>query len=163
MAGRQRGSGGGGRVGVGVGLVLAAWASKLNLGVPGTAYMKLFPVECSDEEEHLSRASLNILLPLQPGDSTAANGGAAAATPALAEGTAAQADGGAAGPAFSLFAFPAYDNFCGQMYPAGWVQAVQARSTPSHQWRVVWDTAAYAPCHPVSLRQVPADFICISL
>lgn len=98
----------------------------------------------------------------RPGDSTAANGGAAAATPALAEGTAAQADGGAAGPAFSLFAFPAYDNFCGQMYPAGWVQAVQARSTPSHQWRVVWDTAAYAPCHPVSLRQVPADFICIS-
>jgi len=32
-----------------------------------------------------------------------------------------------------------------------------------HPLQVVWDTAAYAPCHPIDLREVPADFICLSL
>lgn len=100
---------------------------------------------------------------LQPGDKSKADGSAAGGTPPPASSTAAPGDSGATGPAFSLFAYPAYDNFHGKISPASWVQAVQARSTPGHQWRVVWDTAAYAPCHPVSLRQVPADFICISL
>ncbi|KAL4443065.1 hypothetical protein ABPG77_008556 [Micractinium sp. CCAP 211/92] len=97
----------------------------------------------------------------QPGNRSNADGSAAGGTPPPASSTAGPGDSGA-GPAFSLFAYPAYDNFHGKISPASWVQAVQARSTPGHQWRVVWDTAAYAPCHPVSLRQVPADFICIS-
>lgn len=29
--------------------------------------------------------------------------------------------------------------------------------------QVIWDTAAYAPCHPINLAEVPADFICLSL
>lgn len=49
------------------------------------------------------------------------------------------------------------------MNPAEWVRAVQAKSTPGHEWRVVWDTAAFAPCHPLDLGEVPADFACISL
>ncbi|KAL4457811.1 hypothetical protein ABPG75_012676 [Micractinium tetrahymenae] len=94
----------------------------------------------------------------QPTGSGAGNGTAAAG----GTGGTPENGGSSPGPSFSLFAFPAYDNFSGAMCPAGWVQAVQAKSSPGHQWRVVWDTAAYAPCHPVSLRQVPADFICIS-
>lgn len=93
----------------------------------------------------------------------AVTGTAGSAPPAASSGAASANGGAPAGPPFSLFAFPAYDNFSGKMCPAGWVQAVQAKSAGGHQWRVVWDTAAYAPCHPVSLRQVPADFICISL
>lgn len=76
------------------------------------------------------------------------------------------ASGAAAAPgapkACSLMAYPAYDNFSGKINPAEWVAAVQAKSTAEHEWRVVWDTAAYAPCHPIDLRAVPADFACIS-
>lgn len=118
--------------------------------------------------------------------------------------------GSSSEPAYSLFAFPAYDNFSGKISPAEWVKAVQAKSTPGHQWKVragvwrlqksgscmagsgrclnevhtvelcsvpehcfcaswllgaqvIWDTAAYAPCHPINLAEVPADFICLSL
>lgn len=67
-----------------------------------------------------------------------------------------------AAPSHSLFAFPGYDNFSGRMAPRDWVRAVQAKSRPGHEWRVIWDVAALAPCHPISLRDVPADFICIS-
>ncbi|KAI7838435.1 hypothetical protein COHA_007698 [Chlorella ohadii] len=78
-------------------------------------------------------------------------------------GTAANGSSNGGGqPAFSLFAYPAYDNFSGKMNPAEWVKAVQAKSTPGHQWKVIWDTAAYAPCHPINLAEVPADFICLS-
>ena len=80
-----------------------------------------------------------------------------------AEGTAANGTAPSSAPTYSLFAFPAYDNFSGKISPAEWVKAVQAKSTAEHEWRVIWDTAAFAPCHPVSLREVPADFICISL
>jgi molybdenum cofactor sulfurtransferase len=76
--------------------------------------------------------------------------------------TSGSANGGGGEPAYSLFAFPAYDNFSGKMNPAEWVKAVQAKSTPGHQWKVIWDTAAYAPCHPINLAEVPADFICLS-
>ena len=40
------------------------------------------------------------------------------------------------------------DRFC-----ASWLLGTQ----------VIWDTAAYAPCHPINLAEVPADFICLSL
>lgn len=35
-------------------------------------------------------------------------------------------------------------------------------ATPARPTQVLWDTAALAPCHPINLREVPADFICIS-
>lgn len=39
-------------------------------------------------------------------------------------------------PTYSLFAYPARDNYDGVMYPLKWVQAVQAKSTPGHKWKV---------------------------
>ena len=62
------------------------------------------------------------------GHSTAANGSAAAAD--------GSSNGSSGEPAYSLFAFPAYDNFSGKISPAEWVKAVQAKSTPEHQWKV---------------------------
>lgn len=50
----------------------------------------------------------------------------------------AAAGGGAVSepPAFSLFAYPAYDNYAGVMFPLPWVEGVQARSNATHVWKV---------------------------
>ena len=76
-------------------------------------------------------------VPLQPsgahgggsGNHGAANGSAAAASNGSSSSSSNE-------PAYSLFAFPAYDNFSGKISPAEWVKAVQAKSTPGHQWKV---------------------------
>lgn len=39
-------------------------------------------------------------------------------------------------PAYSLFAYPAYDNYAGVIYPKSWVRQVQALSTDQHKWKV---------------------------
>lgn len=39
-------------------------------------------------------------------------------------------------PTYSLFAYPAYDNYAGIMYPLSWVRGVQARSNATHVWKV---------------------------
>lgn len=49
-------------------------------------------------------------------------------------------------PAYSLFAFPAYDNFSGKIGPAQWVKAVQAKSTPGHQWKVGGGEGSVGQC-----------------
>lgn len=64
--------------------------------------------------------------------------------------------------AYSLFAFPAEDNFAGVKYPLKWVQAIQAKSTDSHEWKVLVDAAAYVPTQPLDLSATPADFVSIS-
>ena len=35
-------------------------------------------------------------------------------------------------------------------------------STPTHQWKVLLDAAAFVPTQPLDLRQYPADFVTIS-
>jgi selenocysteine lyase/cysteine desulfurase len=57
----------------------------------------------------------------------------------------------------SLFAFPAQSNFSGVRHPLDWVQEAQTRG-----YHVLLDAAAYAPTSPLSLAQVPADFVAIS-
>lgn len=36
----------------------------------------------------------------------------------------------------SLFVYPAYDNYCGVLYPLRWVEAIRAKSTRHHKWLV---------------------------
>ncbi|KAL6774590.1 hypothetical protein ACKKBG_A25570 [Auxenochlorella protothecoides x Auxenochlorella symbiontica] len=65
-------------------------------------------------------------------------------------------------PTYSLFAYPARDNYDGVMYPLKWVQAVQAKSTPGHKWKVLLDAAAFAPTAPLNLTETPADYVILS-
>jgi hypothetical protein len=65
-------------------------------------------------------------------------------------------------PAYSLFAYPALDNYAGVMYPLRWVAQAQASSTRHRRWKVLLDAAAYVPTHRLNLTQVPADFVCVS-
>jgi len=57
----------------------------------------------------------------------------------------------------SLFAYPAQSNFSGVRHPLHWVKA--ARSQGYH---VLLDAAAFASSSPLSLADVPADFVAIS-
>ncbi|GAB4818580.1 hypothetical protein N2152v2_005626 [Parachlorella kessleri] len=65
-------------------------------------------------------------------------------------------------PAYSLFGYPAYDNYAGVMYPLSWVKEVQARSNKTHVWKVLLDAAAYVPTHKLNLTETPADFVDLS-
>ncbi|KAG1671558.1 hypothetical protein FOA52_011280 [Chlamydomonas sp. UWO 241] len=66
---------------------------------------------------------------------------------------------GSGEPIYSLFAYPAEDNFAGVKYPTRWVESVRAKSTPSHRWLTLVDAAAYAANTPLDLKQFPADFV----
>jgi selenocysteine lyase/cysteine desulfurase len=57
----------------------------------------------------------------------------------------------------SLFAFPAQSNFSGVRHPLPWVHEAQTRG-----YHVLLDAAAYVPTSPLSLTQVPADFVAVS-
>jgi selenocysteine lyase/cysteine desulfurase len=57
----------------------------------------------------------------------------------------------------SLFAFPAQSNFSGVRHPLRWVKDAQARG-----YHVLLDAAAYVPTSPLSLSEVPADFVALS-
>jgi selenocysteine lyase/cysteine desulfurase len=59
--------------------------------------------------------------------------------------------------ASSLFAFPAQSNFSGVRHPLEWVRDAQQRG-----YRVLVDAAAYLPSSPLSLADVPADFVALS-
>lgn len=63
---------------------------------------------------------------------------------------------------YSLFAFPAKDNYSGVLYPLSWIKAIQNKSTKFHKWFVLLDAAAFVPTHRLDLTQYPADFIAIS-
>ena len=65
-------------------------------------------------------------------------------------------------PTYHLFAFPAEDNFAGVKYPLSWIEAVQQKSTEHEIWKVMLDAAAFVGTQPLSLRQFPADYACIS-
>lgn len=47
-------------------------------------------------------------------------------------------------------------------YPLSWASRVRAKSTPTHQWKVLIDAAAYVPTQPLDLSVVPADFVTVS-
>jgi selenocysteine lyase/cysteine desulfurase len=57
-----------------------------------------------------------------------------------------------------LFAFPAQSNFSGVRHPLDWVRPAQQRG-----FRVLLDAAAYLPTHALSLHNVPADFVVLSI
>ncbi|MFL5581508.1 MAG: aminotransferase class V-fold PLP-dependent enzyme [Gemmatimonadaceae bacterium] len=56
-----------------------------------------------------------------------------------------------------LFAYPAQSNFSGVRHPLALVRAAQAMG-----YRVLLDAASFVPSHGLSLRDVPADFVCVS-
>lgn len=56
-----------------------------------------------------------------------------------------------------LFAFPAQSNFSGVRHPLRLVRQARERG-----WHTLLDAAAYAPTSPLSLREVPADFVALS-
>jgi molybdenum cofactor sulfurtransferase len=66
------------------------------------------------------------------------------------------------GTSYSLFAYPAKDNYEGVLYPLRWVEEVQRKSTPGHEWLVLLDTAAYAPTYRLNLSSVHPDFVVVS-
>ena len=60
-------------------------------------------------------------------------------------------------PKGGLFAFPAQSNFSGVRHPLSLVRVARERGLD-----VLLDIAAFAPSHPVNLREVPADFATLS-
>lgn len=58
----------------------------------------------------------------------------------------------------SLFAFPAQSNFSGVRHPIDLVQKARERG-----WRVLLDAASFVPTSDLDLREVPADFVALSL
>lgn len=64
---------------------------------------------------------------------------------------------GAAGDDPSLFAYPAQSNFSGVKHPPELVATARERG-----FRVMLDTAAFAPCTPLHVGETRPDFACIS-
>jgi selenocysteine lyase/cysteine desulfurase len=60
-------------------------------------------------------------------------------------------------PGPSLFAYPAQSNFSGVRHPLEWVRDAQQRG-----YRVLLDAASFATTSPLSLSDVPADFVAMS-
>ena len=60
-------------------------------------------------------------------------------------------------PGPSLFAYPAQSNFSGVRHPLEWVRDAQQRG-----YRVLLDAASFATTSPLSLSDVPADFVAVS-
>jgi selenocysteine lyase/cysteine desulfurase len=56
-----------------------------------------------------------------------------------------------------LFAYPAQSNFSGVRHPLDFVSEAQRQG-----YAVLLDAAAYVPTSPLSLREVPADFVPVS-
>ncbi len=63
---------------------------------------------------------------------------------------------------YSLFAYPAKDNYEGVLYPQRWIEQVKGKSTDQHEWMVLLDTAAYAPTYRLNLSEIHPDFVVIS-
>jgi selenocysteine lyase/cysteine desulfurase len=57
----------------------------------------------------------------------------------------------------SLFAYPAQSNFSGVRHPLDWVKTARAQG-----YHVLLDAAAYVSSSPLSLADVPADFVAVS-
>lgn len=65
--------------------------------------------------------------------------------------------GTAAGERPGLFAYPAQSNYSGVQHPLELSEQARGKG-----WRVLVDTAAFAPTNRLDLGEVPADFTCVS-
>ena len=103
-------------------------------------YAKAHNASIGSIEESEVERWLNSARPVGPhkGRSLTAADAAADTAPDSAAQHAAQdtAESPSGEPAYSLFGYPAYDNYAGVMYPLSWVKEVQARSNKTHVWKV---------------------------
>ncbi len=67
------------------------------------------------------------------------------------------ASAGGSGPGHNLFAYPAQSNFSGVQHPLSWVSDAQHNG-----WRVILDSAAFAPTNRLDLSAVKPDFVPLS-
>ncbi|KAH3766036.1 molybdenum cofactor sulfurase [Pelomyxa schiedti] len=63
---------------------------------------------------------------------------------------------------YSLFAFPAEDNFEGVKYPLEWCEVVHNASTCERTWLVLLDAAAFVPTSPLDISKYLPDFVTVS-
>ena len=65
---------------------------------------------------------------------------------------------------FSLFAFPALDNFSGVLHPLDWAQRLrQKKNKKNKRWYTLLDAAAFAPAHSsLDLSHAKPDFVSLS-
>lgn len=68
---------------------------------------------------------------------------------------------------FSLFAYPALDNFSGVLHPLDWAQRLREKGRRSknkdkRRWFTLLDAAAFAPAHSLDLSQHSPDFVSLS-
>ncbi|ELP94449.1 molybdenum cofactor sulfurase, putative [Entamoeba invadens IP1] len=64
---------------------------------------------------------------------------------------------------YSLFAYPALENFAGVKYPLEWISKFKAEKTgKNNKWLVLLDTAAFLSTSELDLRKYPADFLVMS-
>lgn len=101
------------------------------------AYAKANNASFGSIEEAEVEEWLHSTVPLMP--TTAQEGRAGASPDGGAVGEGASASGGdnpTQPPTYNLFAFPAYDNYAGVLYPLSWVKEAQARSNATHKWKV---------------------------
>lgn len=64
--------------------------------------------------------------------------------------------------ALSLFAYPAEENFAGQIFPLRWAQKVASRRGKLKHWRVLMDAAKFTASHPLNLTEAQPDFVTLS-
>ncbi|CAE7260227.1 MOCOS [Symbiodinium natans] len=62
----------------------------------------------------------------------------------------------------SLFAYPAEENFAGQIFPLRWAAKIASREGQLRTWRVLLDAAKFSSSHPLNLTEARADFVTLS-
>mmetsp|Transcript_26209 Transcript_26209/g.60715 ORF Transcript_26209/g.60715 Transcript_26209/m.60715 type:complete len:541 (-) Transcript_26209:152-1774(-) len=62
----------------------------------------------------------------------------------------------------SLFAYPAEENFAGQIFPLRWASQIGSRKGGLRTWRVLLDAAKFTASHPLNLTEARADFVTLS-
>jgi len=72
-----------------------------------------------------------------------------------------QPEDGQDGP-LSLFAYPAEENFAGQIFPLRWAAKIGSRAGNLRTWRVLLDAAKFTASHPLNLTEAQADFVTLS-
>lgn len=60
------------------------------------------------------------------------------------------------------FAYPAEENFAGQIFPLRWAQKVASRQGKLKHWRVLLDAAKFTASHPLNLTEAQPDFVTLS-
>ncbi|CAE7563257.1 MOCOS [Symbiodinium sp. CCMP2592] len=60
------------------------------------------------------------------------------------------------------FAYPAEENFAGQIFPLRWAAKIGSRAGNLRTWRVLLDAAKFTASHPLNLTEAQADFVTLS-